>query len=159
MPKKPKQKKEFRLISIVERWLDPKNERVVFLAGDIATNSEFGAFYYAADGNLQRVASPWLPLVDSAAIARRNLNRYAQRMGWIEIPEPRQVHLLLALVMLTPPGIGEIEEWTALECGLAARWAVATHLRAAGNPVRVPPVPVVIETWQLRRSQVEGICA
>jgi|GEM_PF-5351952 len=146
-----------RQIGLTECYLDHTRERVVFLAGNEAKG--YGAFCQESDGKLKRIAARSLPMRPSLAEARRNLIRYTREKGWIEIPGVRQLFDLLSLVMAGPPGFAAIASWSALDRGLAARWAAATHLRASDNPVRVPPVPGVIEGWVQRRTASELLAA
>lgn len=45
------------------------------------------------------------------------------------------------------PSLAEIAEWSDEQCLLAEDWALATHLRASDNLVRVPAVPAHLQTF------------
>ena len=138
---------------ISQRYMDPQG-RVVIVVKEPG-GERWGSFRQVnQDGTvlLRQVKTPLLPLVAKAELAAKHLYAYARVKGWAYIPTPVHLENLLCLVMKPCPAATVIETWADEDRVLAAGWAVALHLQASDNHVRVPPVPWVIKAWEMRKA-------
>lgn len=138
---------------VSRRYMDPQG-RVVIVAKEPG-GERWGSFrHLKQDGtlSLRQVKTPLLPLVSRRETASRHLYAYARVKGWALIPTPADLENLLSLVMAPCPTAAVIEAWADVDRVLAAGWAVAGHLQASDNKVRMPPVPWVLKAWKMRKA-------
>lgn len=132
-----------------KKYVDHR-DRLIFVSKGIG--SLFGTFRRKPGGSLKRVVSSKLPMVRTREEAQEALDAYANALGLTAVPEAGMALNGLSLVMEDAPPLEEIASWTDVERAQVVKWALAAHLRASDNPVRVPPLPDVIHAWKTRKE-------